>query len=202
MTPPAPHPSLEEVFRKYRDFVYRLCLRYCRNPRDAEDLTQDVFIKLHRRLPDFRGNSAMTTWIYRIAANSCIDALRARKDHARIDDLEMDKVVAFNISGHCDAALARIDLERILAQTDAKTREILFLSLAEGCGHEEVGEVVGLTKWAVGKVVLRFQKKIQANKKAWFAELFHLKPVVPVPATVQVRAETPGVPEKIERQAA
>jgi RNA polymerase sigma-70 factor (ECF subfamily) len=165
-------PDLEEVFRKYRDTVYRICLRYFRNRRDAEDLTQEVFLKLHRRLAEFRGEASLTTWIYRIAANCCIDSLRVRKEHSRLEDFDMDENVAFNIGGHGDATLARIDLDRILAQTDARTREILFLSLAEGCSHEEVGEMVGMTKWAVGKVVVRFQKKIQVNKKAWLAELF------------------------------
>jgi RNA polymerase sigma-70 factor, ECF subfamily len=168
-------PDLEGVFRKYRDFVYRICYRYFRNRRDAEDLTQEVFLKLHGRLADFRGDSLLTTWIYRIAANGCIDALRARKEHSRMEDLDMDNIVAFNIAGHGEAALARIDLDRILSQTDARTREILFLSLAEGCSNEEVGEMVGMTKWAVGKIVLRFRKKIQVNKKAWLAELFQGK---------------------------
>jgi RNA polymerase sigma-70 factor, ECF subfamily len=168
----ADSPKLEDVFRKYRDFVFRTCYRYFRNARDAEDVTQEVFLKLHRRLPEFRGDSALSTWIYRIATNCCIDVLRARKEHARFDDFEMDKIVAFNVAGHGDASLARIDLNRILEQTDAKTREILFLSLAEGCSQSEVAEVVGMTRWAVGKVVLRFQKKISVNKKAWFAELF------------------------------
>jgi RNA polymerase sigma-70 factor, ECF subfamily len=168
-------PDLEAVFRKYRDLVYRICFRYFRNRRDAEDLTQEVFLKLHRRLADFRGDSALTTWIYRIAANCCIDALRARKEHSRIEDYELDDTVAFNIAGHGDATLARVDLDRILAQTDPRTREILFLSLAEGCSHEEVGEMVGMTKWAVGKILIRFQKRIQVNKKAWLAELLHGK---------------------------
>jgi RNA polymerase sigma-70 factor (ECF subfamily) len=168
-------PDLEGVFRKYRDLVYRVCFRYFRNQSDAEDLTQDVFLKLHIRLAGFRGESALTTWIYRIAANCCLDALRAQRDHARLEDFDMDDTVAFNIAGHGDATLARVDLNRILAQTDSRTREILFLSLAEGCSNEEVGEVVGMTKWAVGKIVLRFQKKIQTNKKAWLAELFQGK---------------------------
>lgn len=165
-------PDLEQVFRKYRDLVYRVCFRYFRDRGDAEDLTQEVFLKLHRRLGDFRGDASLTTWIYRIAANCCIDALRTRKEHSRLEDPGMDGNVAFNLEGHGDATLARIDLGRILAQTDARTREILFLSLAEGCSHEEVGEVVGMTKWAVGKVVVRFQKRMQVNKKAWLAELF------------------------------
>jgi RNA polymerase sigma-70 factor (ECF subfamily) len=168
-------PGLEEIFRKYRDFVHRICFRYLKDQGDAEDLSQEVFLKLHRRLPEFRGDSQLTTWIYRIAANACLDALRARKAKDRFEDVELDSLVADNVSCGGDASLARIDLGRILAQTDARTREILFLTLAEGCSYDEVGEVVGMTKWAVAKIVTRFQKKMQAGKKAWLAELFSKK---------------------------
>jgi RNA polymerase sigma factor (sigma-70 family) len=178
MNPPPAPPNLETLFRKYRDLVYRICLRYVRNPRDAEDLTQDVFMKVQRRLAGFRGDSALTSWIYRIAVNCCLDALRTRKTHASLDDFEIDETAALNLASHGEASLARIDLGRILAETDARTREILFLSLAEGCSHEEVGQVVGMTKWAVGKIVIRFQKRIQVRKKACFAELFQIKPVL------------------------
>jgi RNA polymerase sigma-70 factor (ECF subfamily) len=172
-------PDLEAVFRKYGDFVYRTCCRYFRDPADAEDVAQEVFLKLHRRLGAFRGESALTTWIYRIAANTCIDALRSRKSHVEFKEAGMDgmggmdAMVAGNLaSGHGDATLARIDLGRILAETDDRTREILFLALAEGCSHEDVGEVVGLSKSAITKIINRFQKRIQTRKRAWFAEIF------------------------------
>jgi RNA polymerase sigma factor (sigma-70 family) len=159
-------PDLESVFRKYRDFVHRICVRYMKNAGDAEDLSQEVFLKLHHRLPGFRGDSQLSTWIYRIAVNCCLDGLRARKARTKFDDIEMDDLVVENISGHGDAALARIDLARILDQTDDRTREILFLALAEGCSYEEVGEVVGMTRWAVAKVVTRFQKKMRPKEAA------------------------------------
>lgn len=168
-------PDLKDVFLKYRNFVQHICFRYMRNSRDAEDLSQDVFIRIHRFLPEFRGESALTSWIYRIATNCCIDALRARRNTSSIDDIDLDTMVAANISGHENASLAKIDLNRILMQTDARTREILFLALAEGCSHEEVGEVVGMTRWAVTKTVVRFQQKMQTGKKAWLVELFQPK---------------------------
>lgn len=165
-------PSLEEVFRKYRDTVYRTCLRYLRDAGDAEDLTQEVFVKLHRKLPEFRGDSSLTTWIYRIAVNTCIDFLRTRKAHVEYGDEELHPAVERNLASGADASLAKIDLGRLLEQTDPRTREILFLSLAEGCSYQEVGEMVGMTKWAVSKIVVRFQDRIQERKKAWFQELF------------------------------
>lgn len=189
-----PGADLETVFRKYNDFVYRICFRYCRDAKDAEDLAQEVFLKLHRRLPEFRGDSAMTTWIFRIAANCCIDAIRARREHTRFEDCAPDGPDALRVSGHGDAALARIDLDRILAHTDPRTREILFLCLAEGCSHQEAGEITGLSKWAITKIVLRFQGKFRIRKKAWFAELFQ--------AGRNAGPAGPGNAGRMEREAA
>lgn len=168
-------PTLEEIFLKYRDMVYRTCYRYVRDPSEAEDLSQEVFMKVHARLPGFRGDSMLTTWIYRIAVNRCIDHLRERRPMVEYAEKEIDPLVAGHLSAP-DAALARIDLERLLAQTDSRTREILFLSLAEGCNHQEVGEVVGMSRWAVSKIVTRFQARARAGKKAWYRELFHKEP--------------------------
>jgi RNA polymerase sigma-70 factor, ECF subfamily len=165
-------PGLEEVFRKYRDTVYRTCLRYLKEPGDAEDLTQEVFIKLHRKLPEFRGDSSLTTWIYRIAVNTCIDFLRTRRTFVEYGDEAALAMLEPNLAPGADAALAKVDLARLLDQTDDRTREILFLALAEGCSYTEVGELVGMTKWAVSKIVVRFQGRVQERKKAWFQELF------------------------------
>jgi len=136
-------------------------------------MTQNVFLKMHHSIGNFRGGSDLTTWIYRISVNCCIDSLRARKAHVDVDAPEVEGMVALNLSGHENSSLARVDLARILAQTDAQTREIVFMALAEGCGYDEIGEVVGMTGWAVSKIVNRFRKRILTQKKAWFAELFN-----------------------------
>lgn len=175
-------PELGRLYREYRVYVYRICFRYTRNAGDAEDMSQDVFLKVNRNLPRFRGGSSMSTWIYRIAVNTCIDTLRARKSRVGMEDLPLDAMVEFNLSDHGNASLARIDLGRILAETDPKTREILFMALAEGCGYDEIGEAVGMTGWAVSKIVNRFRQRILERKKAWFAELFTRRTPAAVPA--------------------
>jgi RNA polymerase sigma-70 factor (ECF subfamily) len=152
--------------------VYRTCYRYVRDPEDAQDLAQDVFVKLHSRLPGFRGDAALTTWIYRIAVNACIDFLRSRREFVEYGAEGVELPSPGQAGGPGDASLAKVDLGRLLGQSDARTREILFLSLAEGCSYQEVAEVVGLTRWAVAKVVVRFQARMKEGKKAWFRELF------------------------------
>ena len=71
--------AFEAVVRAYYDRVYRLALRLLCNAADAEDVVQEAFLKVHSSAPRFRGDSSLSTWVYRIAHNVCIDELRRRK---------------------------------------------------------------------------------------------------------------------------
>ncbi|HWW22148.1 MAG TPA: sigma-70 family RNA polymerase sigma factor, partial [Steroidobacteraceae bacterium] len=66
---------------KYQHKVVKLVMRYLREPADAEDVAQEAFIKAYRALPQFRGDSAFYTWLYRIAINTAKNALAARDRH-------------------------------------------------------------------------------------------------------------------------
>src|SRR5881409_1115679 len=69
-------PSFEELFVEYQPLVYGIGLKFTGNPEDAEDITQEVFTKVWRKLRSFNYNSSIKTWIYRIALNACIDFSR------------------------------------------------------------------------------------------------------------------------------
>lgn len=71
--------DFKETYHLYKDLVYNLCLGYLPNVEDAEDATQEVFVKIHKQLPSYQGKSTLKTWIYRITINYCLDVLKARK---------------------------------------------------------------------------------------------------------------------------
>lgn len=71
--------NFKETYHSYKDLVYNLCLGYLPNVEDAEDATQEIFVKIHQQLSSYQGKSALKTWIYRIAINYCLDVLKARK---------------------------------------------------------------------------------------------------------------------------
>jgi len=148
--------TLEEVFKKYSGLVYRVCRRYVKNDEEAQDLAQDVFLKLHQKLGSFQGQSSLSTWLYRVSANICLDHIRSRKFKGTLELEDLDEMVSSNLSSSGDAELAKIDLEKILKEVKPKTREILFLVLAEGLSYNEAGEMVGMAKSAVAKQVTRF----------------------------------------------
>ncbi len=168
-------PSLEEVFKSHSSMVYRICRRYVKGEEDAQDLAQDVFLKLHDKLASFQGHSSLTTWLYRVTANICMDHIRSRKFQGMLDIDDLDEIVTHNLSASGNAELAKIDLERLLKHVQPKTRELLFLVLAEGLSYTEAGEMVGMEKSAVAKQVTRFlasrSGKVQAGKPGIFSAI-------------------------------
>src|SRR3954470_17558065 len=67
------------LVERYRNYVFTLVLRYIKNREDAEEVAQDVFVKAYRSLPDFRGQSKFSTWLYTVATTTCISFLRKKK---------------------------------------------------------------------------------------------------------------------------
>ncbi|MCB0706441.1 MAG: RNA polymerase sigma factor [Saprospiraceae bacterium] len=76
-------PSFKEIYEQHTDMVFNLCLNYLQNEADAEEVTQDVFIKVYRQLANFKGQATLKTWIYRISINQCQDFLKAKKRQKR-----------------------------------------------------------------------------------------------------------------------
>lgn len=147
------------IYPRYRDFVFRICRRYATYREDAEDLTQEVLIKAVSRMDAFRRESGLSTWIYRVAVNHCLDHLRkCRREEKHLEEL-LDDMVIRNLDSGGDRVLARIELERILGRFRPQTRRILFLTLAEGLSHAETAEVLDISPAAVSKTVSRFKRK-------------------------------------------
>lgn len=161
-----PHPELETLFREYADFVYRICHRYTRDKAEAEDLTQEIFCSLPRKLGGFKGQSKLGTWLYRIAVNACLEHLRKKWRRKELDLAYLDSRVIANISPEGDRVLAKIDLEKILGRIGARNRQVLFLALAEGLSYQETAEVCGMGREAVAKMVNRFLAKARARGSA------------------------------------
>lgn len=85
-----PETFFKEIYNTYSPKVHRLCLGYTGNAMEADDLLQEVFIKAWQNLDKFRGDSKISTWIYRIAVNTCLYHLRSQKNKKSVD---IDKAV-------------------------------------------------------------------------------------------------------------
>jgi RNA polymerase sigma-70 factor, ECF subfamily len=164
--------DLEGVYRRHQKFVFGVCSRYTGSRSDAEDLTQETFVKVFRGLAGFRQESELGTWLYRMAVNTCLDYLRKRKRENRNLADFIDSMVVYNLDPDGDRVLAKLELERILGHLRPQLRAILFLTLAEGLSYSEAAGVMKLSQAAVSKSVSRFLKKYRKRNPV----RYHVRP--------------------------
>ena len=157
--------AFEEIYRTHSGRLYGLVLRMVGNPSDAEDLLQDIFLSAHRKLDGFRGDSALGTWLYRLATNQCLDHLRSRSAKTgQLTDALDDEPVLADVRSHgiADEAVAKMDLERALAQLPEGCRAAFLLYDVEGLEHREVAEALGIAEGTSKSQVHKARLKLRA----------------------------------------
>lgn len=124
--------------------VYALCLRMSGDRRSAEELTQDVFVRAWRRIGTFRGASAFSTWLHRVAVNVVLDDRKRRSRRPAELTPEGDDELATASGVPADPAI-RLDLERALATLPERSRMALVLYAVEGYRYQEVAELMEIS---------------------------------------------------------
>lgn len=141
----------EQVVRTYYDRVYRLALRMLGTPGDAEDAAQEVFLRIHRRASRFHGRSALSTWIYRVAHNICLDEIRKRKRRpvgtiSHGEDFDMAANIPDTQSGP-EAIVTALDesaeIRHALKTLPQEYQSVLILREIEELTYDEIAAVLG-----------------------------------------------------------
>jgi RNA polymerase sigma-70 factor, ECF subfamily len=165
--------AFEELYRANARRLYSVAYRMLGNPADAEDLLQEIFLTAHRKLDLFRGDSALGTWLYRLAVNLCLDYLRSRAGRSiqLTDSLDDEPGLSDASSrGLAERTVTKMDLERALAQLPIGCRTAFVLHDVEGLEHREVAEVMGIaegtSKSQVHKARLRLRGLLSASPRA------------------------------------
>jgi RNA polymerase sigma-70 factor, ECF subfamily len=163
--------AFEELYERHSRRVYSLCLRMTANTAEAEDLTQEVFIQLHRKAGSFRGESQFTTWLHRMTVNQVLMHFRRRGSRAEqvTEDGESPQQV---VSGTEDPArmpvVDRIALDKALGQLPPGYRAVFVLHDVEGHEHEEVARLlgcsVGTSKSQLHKARTKLRQLLQTGK--------------------------------------
>lgn len=135
--------AFEALFRTHRGRVYALCLRMVRDETEAEDLTQEAFVRAWKKLGTFRGDSAFSTWLHRLTVNL---VLTNRRSHTRRLSrvTTTDDLTRFDKKGRESRPDLRMDLEHAIAQLPAGARKVFILHDVEGYRHREIAEMMGL----------------------------------------------------------
>jgi len=148
-----PRSRAAELYRQYGPVVYRRCLRILKEPEAAKDATQEVFMKLVRDMSKLEDRATVLPWIYRVATNYCLNARRnavRRGDDAAMPDLELADATPADM--YPDRALA----QQVLSQFDETTRTVAVGVLVDGMEHEEVAELLGISRRTVARKLERF----------------------------------------------
>jgi len=136
--------AFDRLVLRYQREVYRLCYRFVNDHEDANDLAQEVFLRAWRAIPRFRGDSSLSTWLYRIAVNACLNFRALRRPSTE----ELPEALADPLPGAEARLLADDEARRVraaVARLPEKQRATLILKVYHEQTHEEVAEILGST---------------------------------------------------------
>jgi RNA polymerase sigma-70 factor (ECF subfamily) len=171
------------LFQMHQRRVYSLCLLMTKNVAEAEDLTQEAFLQVFRKLGSFRGDAAFSTWLYRVAMNTVLMKLRRRKAEPAFsldEPIGPDSSLRLDL-GRRDPALSsaidRMALRRAIEELPEGCKTILCLHEVEGYQHHEIAELlrcsVGNSKSQLHKAKLKMRDLLLPKKKVVRREVEH-----------------------------
>lgn len=169
------YQAFEEILHRYQDKAYRLAWGLVKNDAEAQDVVQEAFLNIHRKLDTFEGNAKLGSWIYRIVVNQALMRLRKTKRRAEVGieeaPLDVDRELgAFSGQApwqvRADEAAQNSELrQQILAaidELDPKYQAVFVLREVEGLPHAEIAEILGLSVGAVKTRLHRARLFLQA----------------------------------------
>ena len=160
--------AFADLFHAHKAKIYSICLRMTNNTAQAEDLTQDAFLQVFRKLSTFKGNSALSTWLYRIAVNTVLMHFRKKAlkqvslDEPSSHDASMVRREYGSRDSRLSGSVDRITLTRAIRDLPTGYRTIFLLHEVEGYEHQEIAKIlkcsVGNSKSQLHKAKLRIRE--------------------------------------------
>ena len=157
--------SIGDLYERHRPKVYSVCLRMTGNTNDAEDLTQEIFIHLFRKIGTFRGDAAFTTWLHRLTVNHVLMHFRKRRVRSELvtEDRSLPtQVVPGSRDPRRMRVVDRILLSEVIAKLPEGYREAFVMHDIEGLEHNEIaqrrGRSAGTSKSQLHKARIKLRK--------------------------------------------
>lgn len=145
--------AFRELVQLHEDRVYSFVLRMLGDPQEAEDVSQEVFLAVHRNLPRFRGDCQLSTWIYRVAKNHCLNRLKYLEHRTPAGDVDLERTRASDdalgtAARRPDQALLaaeeRDHVQRALTALSPEHRLLVVMRDIEGLGYDQIAHVAQL----------------------------------------------------------
>jgi RNA polymerase sigma-70 factor (ECF subfamily) len=153
--------AFEELYRRFAPRVFSLACRMSGSHSTAEDLLQEIFLLVYRKLGSFKGEAALGTWVYRLATNCCLDHLRSRQHRMAQASEELDLAAAPAPTSH-PMKVEAMDLERAIAALPPGYRAAFVLHDVEGFDHPEVARMLGIAEGTSKSQVHKARMKMRA----------------------------------------
>jgi RNA polymerase sigma-70 factor (ECF subfamily) len=143
--------AFEQLYRRYSARVYSLCLRVVKNEGEAEDLTQEAFLLLFRKIHTFRGEAKFSTWLHRLATNAALMRLRKKRHpevslDANLESGDKDSKLPLELGGHdlrLSGVIDHVNLSRAIEQLPEGYKEMFILHDVQGYEHHEIAKILG-----------------------------------------------------------
>jgi RNA polymerase sigma-70 factor (ECF subfamily) len=154
--------AFAELYRHHAPRIFALACRMAGAHEEGEDLLQEIFLQAHRKIGGFKGDSAVGTWLYRLALNHCLDFVRSRR--AKMDKAtdRLDDDEAATPAAKRETPVERIDLERAVQQLPPGCREAFVLHDVEGYEHKEIAQMLGIAEGTSKSQVFKARMKLRA----------------------------------------
>jgi RNA polymerase sigma-70 factor (ECF subfamily) len=163
--------AIGDLYRRHSRRVYSLCLRITRDAADAEDLTQEVFIQLLRKIGSFRGESHFTTWLYRLTVNQALMYLRRRNRRREqlVDARDLIQITGRKSGNGISHQVAdKIALDAAVNRLSPGCRAIFLLFSVEGYNHEEIASLYGCSVGNSKSQLHKARKKLRRLLPGYF----------------------------------
>ncbi|MCL9806191.1 sigma-70 family RNA polymerase sigma factor [Flavobacterium amniphilum] len=148
--------QFKDIYSKYSQKVHRLCLGYTGDAMQADDLLQEVFIKVWENLEKFRGESQMSTWIYRIAVNTCLLHLRSNKKQTKVNVEDLSS----KISDETNEMEAQVQLLYKCISELNETDRLIITLLLEEVPYPEIAEVTSISEGNLRVKIHRIKQQL------------------------------------------
>ena len=177
------HTAFRSLVEQYQSLVMRTCYRILGNREDAEDVAQEVFLKMYQKAKTFRGESQISTWLYRVAVNLSLNLLRKRKRVRYLDFFTVSKnqpegpaiTLKSSEDNRPDRKLEKTEKSRILKKAldslPEKQRVAMILHKFEGLSHREIADILQTSLSSVESLIHRAKGNLQKKLLPWLKEI-------------------------------
>ena len=164
--------AFETLMSAYEKKIYALCLRMRGNPHDGEDAAQEAMLRIWRTIGQYRFESAFSTWVYRVTASCCMDAIRKRQRHEQPSLEEMGEASGFDPADGSETPQEQTErketrsaIRQAIAAVPEGMREVFLLRDVHGLSVEETAQALQIAQGTVKSRLARAREKIAAELK-------------------------------------